>query len=45
MSRIVVAMFVLLWSFSLPASAELGCEEFKYGSEEWWYCVSKGGPD
>lgn len=40
---LVVLIFIV--GFVLPAAAETGCGHLKFGSKDWWYCISKGGPD
>ena len=44
MMRLMIAAVVALMLAATPSSAS-DCEEYKYGSPEWWHCMSnRTGP-
>lgn len=44
MSRIMITLFIALLAMSSQANAYAVCDRFKYGSQEWWNCMSSQGP-
>ncbi len=43
MLRIAIATAIFVVSFSLGAKAYDACEKYKFGSQEWWLCISSPG--
>jgi hypothetical protein len=31
---------ILIVAFTISASAYSGCEKYRFGSDQWWFCVS-----
>lgn len=44
MSRIMIALFIVMLSMSSQATAYAVCDRFKFGSQEWWNCMASQGP-
>lgn len=44
MSRIMITLFIVMLAVSSQANAYAVCDRYKYGSQDWWNCMSSQGP-
>ncbi len=38
--RIALVAAVVLVGLSTAASAYTGCDKYRFGSQDWWFCIS-----
>lgn len=40
LNRIALAVAVLAAALSTSAAAYNGCDKYRFGSQDWWFCMS-----
>ena len=40
MLRLTAVTAILLLALSVSASAYSGCDKYRFGNQDWWFCMS-----